>query len=408
MSDVARLLPVIRCLYEAATDAGKWLAFLKELAGCFEAKGAHMVRVHPTERVLSFSALYGFDDFVLRLYGHGGAGLSTAFARFEQHFTELMPHDPRIRLIERFPSRPLSCRMSIPEAELHASKPYKELLERADAEYSLVVSLPEDDGSLIMAGVFRGKQSTFFREHETGLFSELIPHIKQAVALSEHLARLDLSKSVAFEALDQISMGIIIIEQSGRIVHANGTAMLAIDQDDGICVCNGVLKLQSKEEDARLRTAVWNATAPPADATPPAQAIAVSRPSGSEPFPLLVCRLWGNHLRYGLGRLDRPLAAIFITIPGRPHEAPAELLRRLFGLTLAEARVCERLVAGMTVEAAAQNLGMAVDTARVHLKSVFGKTGVGRQAELVAKIMSTPLWLSRRTTLPLRSEPKGI
>jgi len=123
MTDAARLLPIIRCLYEAATDAGKWLAFLKELASCFEGNGAQIVRVHPSKRVLSFSAQYGYDDALSKLYGHGGVDLSTALARFEQHFVELMPHDPRVRFLERFPSRPFSCRQEISEAEFHASKP---------------------------------------------------------------------------------------------------------------------------------------------------------------------------------------------------------------------------------------------------------------------------------------------
>jgi DNA-binding CsgD family transcriptional regulator len=85
-----------------------------------------------------------------------------------------------------------------------------------------------------------------------------------------------------------------------------------------------------------------------------------------------------------------------VTIPEEPREAPAELLRRLFGLTPAEAKICERMVQGDTLEEAARDLNIATATARVYLKSVFAKTGVGRQAELVAKILATPVWLRHR------------
>jgi hypothetical protein len=60
-----RLLPVIRCLYEAATGADKWLAFWKEPASCFKVKGAQILRFHPAERNLSFSALYGYGGLHL-------------------------------------------------------------------------------------------------------------------------------------------------------------------------------------------------------------------------------------------------------------------------------------------------------------------------------------------------------
>ena len=158
MNCEVRILPAIRRLYDAATDAEKWPAFLKELAWCFDADGAHIVRVQPHERALSFSALYGYDDVIRRMYGSDGADLTSTLARFEQHFTQLMPTDPRVRFLEQYPSRPLSCRLAISDAELHRSKMYQDLLKHADVEYSLVVSSPEDDGSLIMLGVFRSQR----------------------------------------------------------------------------------------------------------------------------------------------------------------------------------------------------------------------------------------------------------
>jgi DNA-binding CsgD family transcriptional regulator/PAS domain-containing protein len=391
------ICPAIRRLYEAATDAGKWPAFLEELARCFGGKGAHIVRVNPRDHVLSFSALYGFDNAIRKLYGRDGEDLDMAFRRFEAHFGQLMPTDPRVRFVEQYPGRPLSCRSAISAAELHASQMYQEILRPADVEYSLVVSAPEDDGSLIMFGVFRNRRSTLFSDHDVEAFGALIPHVKQAVALSERLARVDFAHRVAFEALDSLAMGVLIVDEHARIVHASATARRVIDADDGVALLNGALKLQSRDDDARLRGAIWDAIARArSGATPPAQAVAINRASGKEPYPALVCALWGNHLRCGLGRLDRPLAIVFVSIPEEPQEAPAELLRRLFGLTLAEARLCERLVQGETVEEAAQDLKIAKDTARVHLRNVFDKTGVSRQAELIAKILATPVWLHHR------------
>jgi DNA-binding CsgD family transcriptional regulator len=397
MGSSINLLPAIRRLYDAATDAEKWPAFLEELAGAFDAAGAHILRANPRERALTFSVLYGYDDFVRRMYGGDGVDFPTALARYEQHFTQLMPTDPRVRLIEQYPSRPLSCRLLMSDADLHGSRMYREHLIHADVEYSLCVAMPEDDGSQILMGAFRGRQSTFFKEHEVEAFGELIPHVKQAVALSEHLARVDFVNRVAFEALDGISMGVLLVDENARLVHLNATARRVTDLADGISVHNGLVRLDTRSENEALRRAVWNAVASARHGRATAgEAIAVSRPSGSEPFPLLVATLWGNHLRYGLGHLDRPLAVVFVTVPEEPQEAPAELLRRLFGLTLMEARICERLVSGQALGTVAKDLRIRTNTARAHLKKVFAKTGVGRQSELVAKILATPVWLRHR------------
>jgi len=52
MSSEAKILPAIRRLYDAATDAEKWPAFLQELARSFGAGGAHVMRVQPREHAL--------------------------------------------------------------------------------------------------------------------------------------------------------------------------------------------------------------------------------------------------------------------------------------------------------------------------------------------------------------------
>ena len=67
---------------------------------------------------------------------------------------------------------------------------------------------------------------------------------------------------------------------------------------------------------------------------------------------------------------------------------PIDLLQCHFGLTSAEARLALHLVAGETLRAAAVKLSITYETARTHLKNIFGKTGTCRQAELVIVIVT--------------------
>lgn len=235
VADAAKILPAIRHLYDTAIDGNKWPVFLKELAAAFEAKGSQVVRVQPRETMLNFSALYGYDDEILEYYGtNGNSDFKTALARYEQHFIELMPTDPRVRFLERIPGRPLSCWLEISEAELHSSKIYQDMLRLADGEYSLIVSLAEDDGSLSMLGVFRSKESTHFDEDDVATFDEIIPHLKQAIRISEHLARANFASRAALDALDSVAMGIVIVDDGARLVHANATGKRIIELADGI------------------------------------------------------------------------------------------------------------------------------------------------------------------------------
>jgi DNA-binding CsgD family transcriptional regulator len=59
---------------------------------------------------------------------------------------------------------------------------------------------------------------------------------------------------------------------------------------------------------------------------------------------------------------------------------------RLFGLTPAEARLCELLAEGMSLDRIAEATRVSKGTARQRLKSVFQKTSCHRQGQLVGLI----------------------
>jgi DNA-binding CsgD family transcriptional regulator len=63
------------------------------------------------------------------------------------------------------------------------------------------------------------------------------------------------------------------------------------------------------------------------------------------------------------------------------------LLRLLFDLTPAEARIARALTEGATVDQIARNGGTSVMTVRTQLRSVFTKTGATRQVDLVRLLM---------------------
>ncbi|MFL5282677.1 MAG: helix-turn-helix transcriptional regulator [Rhodopila sp.] len=56
----------------------------------------------------------------------------------------------------------------------------------------------------------------------------------------------------------------------------------------------------------------------------------------------------------------------------------------MFDLTAAEARVARALASGEVVDAIAATDGTSPNTVRTHVRSVLGKTGCHRQADLVA------------------------
>jgi DNA-binding CsgD family transcriptional regulator len=77
--------------------------------------------------------------------------------------------------------------------------------------------------------------------------------------------------------------------------------------------------------------------------------------------------------------------AIVIVTPVVPRDVPAaKVIQGLFDLTPGEAKIAALIGSGEQPRETAVKLGIAEETARSVLKRVFSKTGVRRQAELVA------------------------
>ena len=110
------------------------------------------------------------------------------------------------------------------------------------------------------------------------------------------------------------------------------------------------------------------------------------RPSLRRPYAVLaspVARVAGDP--------GGPAAIAFVSDPEARSEADLELLRHVYRLTTAEARLAGRMAAGDSTEEAAARLGVSRSTIRSQLKQLFRKTGARRQGELVRLLLtSTP------------------
>jgi DNA-binding CsgD family transcriptional regulator len=74
---------------------------------------------------------------------------------------------------------------------------------------------------------------------------------------------------------------------------------------------------------------------------------------------------------------------LIIAEPANVSVPSSDLLRLLFDLTPAEARISRHLIEGGTIASAAQIFGVGHATVRAHLKAIFARTGVNRQSDLV-------------------------
>lgn len=89
---------------------------------------------------------------------------------------------------------------------------------------------------------------------------------------------------------------------------------------------------------------------------------------------------------------------LLVSDPEASLSYPRDILRKLYGLTRAEAELAALLANGYSLQDAQRRLGLQMETIRSRLKGVFAKTGTGRQAELVRLLLTSSATLHFAST----------
>lgn len=342
-------------IYEAGIVPELWPAVLASLAARFDGVGAVLIAGGRGDtRIVSST---GFEGVVAGFVEEGWAARNQRLER---------------AMARRHPGF-LTERDLFTEAELLADPALDGFfLKRGiGGELGTVIAVPTGDDLLV----------TVQRRFDLGPASAAA--VAEADALRPHLARaamvsarigLERARSSA-EALQAVGLPAAVLASDGRMLAVNALfagAMPAVARDRG-----GRVGLADPRADALLADALGG---PRDDAVTRSIPLRSSR-DGEPPAVahLIPVRRSAHDVFLGAAAL------LVLTPASRRHGADADLLRGLFDLTPAEARVAHLLCdGGRSVPAVAAALGISYETARKHLRSVFDKTGTGRQSELVA------------------------
>ena len=79
------------------------------------------------------------------------------------------------------------------------------------------------------------KAGTFGRRH-VRLLGLLLPHLGRAMQMQLRLARLGIESDSAWEALDRLRHGVLVVDGQARIIRANGAADAILCKGDGLGV----------------------------------------------------------------------------------------------------------------------------------------------------------------------------
>jgi DNA-binding CsgD family transcriptional regulator/PAS domain-containing protein len=221
-------------------------------------------------------------------------------------------------------------------------------------------------------------------------FDTLLEHFERAVHVEHHMGKALASNIAAVDMLDRNPTGIVILDGLGRIVLVNRAARTMAELNDSFTLRGGGIAALRTQDDAALQRLIGAAIGTAAgEALASGGALKLPRRSGRRDYAVIVAPMTR---RESILSDLQPTVSVLISDPDAAATHSAEMLRQVYGITAAEQRLVERLMAGDTPEQAARALGIALPTARTQLASVFRKTETSRQPELMRLLVSLPWW----------------
>jgi DNA-binding CsgD family transcriptional regulator len=233
----------------------------------------------------------------------------------------------------------------------------------------------------------RPKSADNFNESEKAFMTEIGHHIQRAVSNGMQVIQLDSERKLFSKTISGLSIGIITLDERGKVINQNRAAEEFLAHKDGLYVINEQLHLDNTTDKQKLNDYIAEVIeAQRQQEVPPVNAMTVERPSGAVHLELLIKPLAVDQT---VESAKTPHLMIFISDPAKKYEIDIKMLRSLYNLTRAEAMLAKHLAAGETLDQSANSLGIARNTARAQLRSIFAKTGATQQSMLVSLILKS-------------------
>lgn len=221
----------------------------------------------------------------------------------------------------------------------------------------------------------RTPQEGMFDPGEVAVLSQLSRRLTEAATLSTAIGRATITSIT--NALDLIQRPALAVDRLGGVLGINSKADGYLGRE--ILIRNGRLTLLDKDASSELTKLIDQlkdtTDFEAAQLAPVVVRRAAKRPLVVQPLPVPPA-----------SRSPFLGARAILVLKDLETDAAfnQDLIAKVFELTPAQARLAIRLAGGSSVEEAALESGVALETARSHLKAIFNKTETHRQGELVA------------------------
>ena len=239
-------------------------------------------------------------------------------------------------------------------------------------------------GSRIVMAIADSVDGNTWSAAQVGMLRRLLPHIRHYVGTRQALADAGALGSTVAGLLDNVLAGVIQLDSRGRIVAMNDRARGILGRNEGLFDEDGHVRATARDDQAALDRVLARAL-PRFRGLGESGSMVVGHVNALSRLVVHVTPVKSPHRE---GRPRRVAALMLVVDPGSPGRVDPAMLQWVFGFTSTEGRLAALLAEGRSLREIAEVTGRREVTVRWHMKQIFQKTGLSRQAEVVQVVLS--------------------
>ncbi|MDP9010349.1 MAG: helix-turn-helix transcriptional regulator [Pseudomonadota bacterium] len=368
MDEQTRIDQIIENLYAGALDAAAWGHAMAGMTDLLHCSGVILFAADPSTQTVTRDEVYPGVQEIMRLYREHWAAEDIRIT----HGLTAPVGEPRHE------------RQMVEKHEWQRTAILNEFLLPLDIPFILATWLHKSPHKVV-AITFEGSlRRGPFDENDSRQFKRLIPHVRRALEIRDRLGAYEVRASALSSVVEQSHIGVIMLDQKGRILDATGLAEQLLKVECGMHRASDHALCLREPAGSQLRQWVMTGL-PPKDNLQ--GCLSVPRGGGLQSIRLLVTPM--PAVRVAWTGTD-PRWLVFIFDPERRLAPVAEFISRELGISAREGEIAVLLSLGHTLSSVATRLGISLHTVRVHLKHIFEKTGCHSQSDLVRLVLLSP------------------
>ncbi|MYA18140.1 MAG: helix-turn-helix transcriptional regulator [Gammaproteobacteria bacterium] len=292
--------------------------------------------------------------------------------------------DERVPRLRHAPDGQLFHNTELFTARELKTSPVHDAFTKTNCANAVNVRLDGPRGSRIVWSVHDPADGDGWSAARLDSIRRLLPHIRQTVRVQVALGRAGALGMTLASLLEATGLGVIQLDPRARIVAANDRARSLLRSGDVLFDARGCLFARTPTDNTELQDLLGRAL-PPFGSPGAGGSMIARRPAGLPPLVLHVIPVGGGTAEPGAW----PVAAL-VLVPNAVQATDVDVAAVVETLrfTRAESQVAVLLAQGMSVREVAATTGRRVSTVRSHVKHMFTKHGLARQADLVLLVRS--------------------